>query len=234
MFIGHFAVAFAAKSAAPRGSLGTLFLAAQWLDVLWPVLVLAGLEEVRVAPGDTAFTPLAFVRYPLTHSLALALVWSAVLGGVYRWRTGRAREAWVVAGLVLSHWVLDLLTHRPDLPLAPGAAKVGLGLWNSVLGTLLVESALFAAGVFLYATFTRAVTRGGRIALWALVATLAGLYAANVLGPPPPGPRAVAVAGLLMWLFLPWAIYVDRRREPTTTTHRQLTAGPRGLESTEG
>jgi hypothetical protein len=213
VFIGHFAVAFAAKRAAPRASLGTLFLAAQWLDLLWPALVLTGLEEVRVAPGDTAFTPLAFVYYPWTHSLALVLVWAVLLGGAYGWRTGRAREAWVVGALVASHWLLDLLTHRPDLPLAPGAARVGLGLWNSVPGTLLVEVTLFVAGVLLYASATHSRSRAGEVALWLLVLTLGAIYAANLLGPPPPSPRAIGAAGLLQWLFIAWAVYIDRRRE---------------------
>ncbi|GEJ55938.1 hypothetical protein [Anaeromyxobacter diazotrophicus] len=224
MFLGHFAVALAAKRAAPRASLGTLFLAAQWLDLVWPALVLAGVEEVRVAPGDTAFTPLAFVHYPWTHSLALVVAWAAALGGAYLWRTGRRREAAVVAALVVSHWVLDLASHRPDLPLAPGAAKVGLGLWNSVPATLAVESALFLAGVLAYASFTRARSRAGRYAFWGLVAALAGIYAASALGPPPPSPRAIAAAGLLLWLFVPWAAYVDRRRAPVAGTSARTEA----------
>jgi len=213
MFIGHFAVGLAAKRVAPRTSLGTLFAAAQLLDLVWPVLVLAGLETVRIDPGNTAFTPLDFVSYPWTHSLLLVLLWAAAFALAYRWRRDYARGAWVVGALVVSHWLLDLVTHRPDLPLAPGAAKVGLGLWNSVAATLVVEGALFAAGVYLYATGTRARTRTGRVALWALVLFLIGIYAAN-MGPPPPSARAIGAAGLLMWLFIPWAVWIDRNRAP--------------------
>ncbi len=213
MFIGHFAVGLAAKRAAPRTSLGTLFAAAQLLDLVWPALVVAGVEKVRVDPGNTAFTPLDFVSYPWTHSLVMALVWAAAFALAYRARTGSARGAWVVGALVVSHWVLDFVTHRPDLPLAPGARKVGLGLWSSVAATVVVEGALFAIGVYLYATATRARNRTGRVAFWALVAVLAVIYVANVVGPPPPGPRAIGAAGLLMWLFVPWAVWIDRNRE---------------------
>jgi len=213
MFLGHFAVGLAAKRVAPHTSLGTLFAAAQLLDLVWPVLVLAGLETVRVDPGNTAFTPLDFVSYPWTHSLLLVAVWAAAFALAYRARRSYAGGAWVVGALVLSHWLLDLVTHRPDLPLAPGAVKVGLGLWNSVAATVVVEGALFAAGVYLYATGTRARTRTGRVGFWALVLLLVGIYAAN-MGPPPPSARAIGAAGLLMWLFIPWAVWIDRNREP--------------------
>jgi len=212
MFIGHFAMGFAAKRVAPRTSLGTLFAAAQLLDLIWPALVLVGVEKVRVDPGNTAFTPLDFVSYPWTHSLLAALVWAVGFALAYRARTDFTRGAWLVGGLVLSHWVLDFLTHRPDLPLAPEAPKVGLGLWNSVPATVVVEVSLFAIGVFMYATSTKARNRTGRIALWALVAFLLAVYVAN-LGPPPPSATAVGVVGLLLWLFIPWAVWIDRNRE---------------------
>jgi hypothetical protein len=224
MFIGHFAVGLAAKRAAPRTSLGTLFAAAQLLDLVWPALVLLGVEQVRVDPGNTAFTPLDFVSYPWTHSLVLAVAWGIVFAVAYRSRTGFVRGAWVVGVAVVSHWVLDFVTHRPDLPLAPGGAKVGLGLWNSVPATLAVEGALFAVGVYLYATGTKAGDRTGKIALWALVAVLVLIYAAN-LGSPPPGERAIGAVGLLGWLFVPWAAWIDRHRdvvaaaEPGTAPH---------------
>jgi hypothetical protein len=214
MFLGHFAVGLAAKRAAPRTSLAALFLAAQLLDLAWPALVLLGVERVRIDPGNTAFTPLAFEHYPWTHSLLMVLLWAVALGAAYRAATGYVRGALVVGALVLSHWVLDLVTHRPDLPLAPGAAAVGLGLWDSVGATLLVEGALFAGGVWLYASGTRAAGRAGAVALWSLVAFLVAVYAANAFGPPPPDARAIGAAGLLMWLFLPWAAWIERTRAP--------------------
>ncbi|HXX31184.1 MAG TPA: hypothetical protein VEJ89_10750 [Myxococcaceae bacterium] len=216
MFIGHFAVGMAAKRVAPRTSLGTLFAAAQLLDLVWPALVLLGVERVRVDPGNTAFTPLDFESYPWTHSLLMTLVWAVGFGLAYRSRTGYARGAWTAGALVLSHWMLDALTHRPDLPLAPGGPKVGLGLWNSVPATLIVEGTLFAVGVLLYATGTRARNRTGRVAFWTLVAVLVGLYVA-ARGPPPPSARAIGAAGLVTWLFIPWAVWIDRNREPVVS-----------------
>jgi hypothetical protein len=213
MFIGHFAVGLAAKRVAPRTSLAALFAAAQLIDLVWPILLLAGAERVRIDPGNTAFTPLDFESYPWTHSLLMVVVWAALFALVYWRRTGEARGAGVLAALVVSHWVLDFVTHRPDLPLAPGGVKVGLGLWNSVPASLAVEGGLFVAGVAVYLVTTRARNRSGSIALWSLLAFLVVVYAGNVLGPPPPSASAIGVVGLAMWLFLPWAAWIDRNRE---------------------
>ncbi len=213
MFLGHFGVALAAKKVAPRTSLATLFLGAQLVDLVWPILVLAGVERVRVEPGNTAFTPLDFESYPVTHSLALDLVWSVALGAVYYALRRDRRGAVTVGALVLSHWVLDLVTHRPDLPLWPGGSKVGLGLWDSVAGTLVVELAIFLGGVALYAASTRARNAVGRWAFAALVAFFLLVYVANVLGPPPPSSEAVGATALAMWLFVPWAWWIDRNRD---------------------
>jgi hypothetical protein len=216
MFLGHFAAALGGKRAAPRASLGLLFAAAQLPDLLWPAFVLAGWERVRIAPGDTAFTPLAFVHYPWSHSLALVLLWGALLGGGYALLARDRRGGVVLAALVLSHWVLDALTHRPDLPLAPGGtARVGLGLWNSVPLTIVIEALLFAAGVALYLRSTRPAARAGTVGLWALLAFLVVVYVGNVFGPPPPSESAVAWATLSMWLLVAWAAWVDGRRAPT-------------------
>lgn len=215
MFLGHYAAALAAKRLAPRTSLGTLVLAAQLIDLVWPALVLLGVERVRVAPGITAFTPLDFEHYPWTHSALAVAVWSGLAAGLYRWRTGYGRGAAVVAGAVASHWLLDVLSHRPDLPLAPGGGpKVGLGLWHSVPATLAVELGLFLGGLALYLATTRARDRTGRLALAALAGFLLLVYAGNVLGPPPPGPREIGMVSLLLWLLVPWAAWIDRHREP--------------------
>jgi len=195
VFIGHFAVAFAAKRAVPTVSLGTWFIACELVDIAWPVFVLAGIETVRIAPGITAFTPLDFEHYPWTHSLLMSAVWALGFGALF-W--ARSRVAAVAFGLVvLSHWFLDFIVHRPDLPLAPGSdMKLGLGLWNFVPGALALELALFAVGLGLYVAGSRPVDRIGRIGLWALVAFLLIAYA-GAAGGPPPTVAAVAWAGIL-------------------------------------
>lgn len=216
MFLGHYAVAFGAKRIAPEVSLGTLFMAAQFADLLWPTLVALGIEQVAIDPGNTLVTPLNFVSYPYSHSLVMLLVWSAVFAVTYRAMRGATSRAMsTVGGLVLSHFVLDVITHRPDLPLTLGGApKIGLGLWNFPGTTLAIESALLLAGAVLYATVTRERDRTGRFALWGLIATLAAVYFAALYGPPPPNTRAVAIAGHLSWLFVLWAYWMDRHRQP--------------------
>jgi hypothetical protein len=211
MFAGHFGLALAAKTVAPRASLGVLALGAQWVDLLWPVLLLAGLEQVHVVPGATVVTPLDFVRYPTTHSLLMGVVWGGLFGVIYARTAGYRKGALVAAGLVVSHWVLDFVTHRPDLPLWPGGPKAGLGLWNSLPGTAAVEGTLFFGGVWLYARATRGGS-GGRLALAAFATFIALVQCASYFGPPPPSARAIAFVGLAQWLLPAWAHGLDRRR----------------------
>jgi hypothetical protein len=220
LFLGHFALGFGAKKAAPEVSLGTLFAASQLADLLWPVLVLLGVEVVAVRPGITAVTPLDFVRYPYSHSLVALTAWALLLGAGYvALRRARPRAGMVIGGLVLSHWLLDVLTHRPDLPLTIGGPRrLGLGMWDSLPATLAVELALFAAGVALYARATAAIDRRGRVGLWALVAFLVAVYLSSLFGPPPPSPTAVAWTTLAMWLLVAWGFWVDRHRRPRLRT----------------
>ena len=213
MFIGHFAIGLAGRRLTPRVSLGTWFLSIQWLDLVWPLLLLAGLEHVRIDPGNTALTPLDFYDYPITHSLAAVVGWSVLFGGVFYARRRDPTAALLLGAGVASHWLLDALTHRPDLPLWPGGPLVGLELWRSVPLTVAVETAMFAAGVLLYARATRPLDRTGRIALWSLVGFLYAIYLANVFGPPPPSIGALEGGALAAWLFVPWAYWIDRHRE---------------------
>ncbi len=218
MFIGHFALGFGAKRAAPAVSLGTAFLACQLADLLWPTFVLFGLESFEIRPGITVVTPLDFTRYPYSHSLVALLLWGAALGLVYwSFRRSGPAAALVVGALVLSHWVLDFLSHRPDMPLTLGGTeRVGLGLWNSLPGTLAVEGLLYAVGVGLYARSTRARDRWGTLGLWGLVAFLGIIYLANLYGPPPPSVAAVAWSAQAMWLLVAWGYWVDRHRQPVS------------------
>jgi len=214
MFLGHFAVAFAARPIVPRASLALLIVAAQFADVLWPVLVGLGLEEVRIDPGNTAFTPLDFVAYPYSHSLALLLVWGVILGAIGR-RFIRERAIFpVVAGLVVSHWLLDWVTHRPDMPLFPGGPQTGLGLWNSIPWTLAVELAMFAVGVWIYARKTRATDAVGRWGYLALVAFLLVAYLSNLVTTPPSVTAIYTVTFAGAALLAVWAWWVDGHRVP--------------------
>jgi len=216
MFVGHFAIAFGAKRFAPVVSLGTLFLACQFADLLWPVLLLLGVEQVQIAPGITAVTPLDFVSYPYSHSLMALVIWAALAAVVYQVVRGwRLPAMLTVAALVISHWLLDAVTHRPDLPLTVGGETlVGLGLWGSVTGTVVVELLLFAAGVAMYVRQTAPRDRTGAVAFWVLVGFLLLVWLANIFGPPPPSASAVAWSVQAMWLLVAWGYWIDRHRVP--------------------
>lgn len=216
MFIGHFGLGFGAKRAVPAVSLGVLFLAVQLADLLWPTLVLLGIEEFRVLPGVTRVTPLDFIHYPYSHSLLTLVAWGALLGiGYVALRRARVSVGLTLAALVVSHWVLDVITHRPDMPLTPwGPERLGLGLWNSLPGTAVAELILFLGGTALYARATEPRDRTGRIAFLALVAFLLLVSVANLLGPPPPSATAVAWTAQATWLLVLWGAWVDRHRQP--------------------
>jgi len=210
MFIGHFALGFAAKRVAPRASLGTLVMAAQFVDLVWPTLLLAGLERVVIDPGLSG-APLDFVYYPISHSLLGAIGWGALLGAAYFAVSRRWREAWIVALLVVSHWALDVIVHRPDLPLLfAGGPKLGLGLWNRPGMALALELALFVA---CFAVYVR--TPSGRSAgwkPWVLASLLVAIQIGNALGPPPPSVEAIAWVGQAQWLLVAMAYWADRAR----------------------
>lgn len=212
MFLGHFGVALAAKKVAPKTSLGLLVLAAQFADLLWPIFLLLGWEQVRIVPGVTRLTPLDFISYPWSHSLAAEIVLGIALGLLYFAMRRNGRGAIVVGACVPTHWMLDFVVHRPDLPLVPGGERYGLGLWNSLPATLIVELAFYGAGIAIYLGSTRAKDRTGHLALWALLIFLAAAYFISTFGPPPPNPRALALTALTMWLLVPWAAWADRHR----------------------
>jgi hypothetical protein len=224
MFIGHFALGYAAKRWAPSLSLGVLFAAALFADLLWPVLVALGIEHVRIVPGITASTPLEFISYPYSHSLLTLALFGALLG----WLTTRVAPiaptapiapiasmvpAVIVLVLVISHWVLDVVTHIPDLPLYPGGPKFGMGLWNSVPGTLAVETVLFAIGVWIYARATRPRDAIGKWGFVGITAFLFAGFAVNAAGTPPPSVTALWMMALVLGALTLWlAWFADHHR----------------------
>jgi hypothetical protein len=210
LFIGHFAVALAAKKVAPKTSLGILVLAAQFADMLWPIFLLLGWEQARIDPGNTKFTPMDFISYPWSHSLVADLAWGALLAIVYFLVRRNSRGALVLALCVPSHWVLDWISHGPDMPIYPGGARYGLGLWNSVPGTLAVEIAMYAIGIAIYLSAAPSRSRGSKTAFWALIGFLFVAYFAAAFGPPPPSVHVLALSALAIWLTVPWAWYADR------------------------
>ena len=222
MFIGHFGLGFGAKRLAPTVSLGTLFLACQFADLLWPVLVLTGIEVVKITPGITVMTPLEFVSYPYSHSLVMLMVWGFLFAlGYHIARKGPVKAAVVLGVLVVSHWFLDVVMHLPDMPLTPaaGSPRYGFALWNSREGTLAIELLLFGVGIFLYLRSTRARDRIGTYGLWALVLLLLFFYAGSTFGPPPPSVEVVGWGGIIGGLILiALATWVDHHRTEARET----------------
>jgi hypothetical protein len=216
MFVGHYAIAFASKRIAPAVSLGTLIFASQFADLLWPTLVLMGIETFSIAPQASGVTPLDFTHYPYSHSLLMLVVWGGLFAFVY-WLLRRAPfiALSTLAALVVSHWFLDFLVHRPDMPLTiGGSSKFGMGLWNSMPITLALEFLFLAVGVFIYTRATVARDRAGALGFWGLVLFLAVVEVANVFSPPPPGVFAVALSAQALWLLVLWGYWVDRHRVP--------------------
>ena len=223
MFIGHFALGYAAKRWVPGLSLAVLFAAALFADLLWPVLVALGIEQVRIVPGITASTPLEFISYPYSHSLLTLTLFGAVFGWAVSLRASRAAApvapttpiapALIVFVLVISHWVLDVITHIPDMPLYPGGPKFGLGMWNSVPATLVTETVMFALGVWMYA---RATTPRDKVGTWTFAGLTAFLFVGffvNAKGTPPPSVTALWVMALslgALTLWLSWLVESHR------------------------
>ena len=214
MFIGHFAVGYAAKRWAPNLSLAVLFASAIFADLLWPVLVALGLEHVRIAPGITASTPLEFISYPYSHSLLTLAMFGVLLGWIVSALARRPLVA-IVLALVVSHWVLDVVTHIPDMPLYPGGPRFGLGLWNSVPGTLVVETVMFGVGVWIYAAATNARDAIGKWAFAGLTAFLFIGFVVNANGTPPPSVTALWIMALALGALTIWLAWLaDHHRQP--------------------
>lgn len=213
MFIGHFGVGLAAKKIDSKPSLGTLFLASQFIDLLWPVFLLIGIEKVQIEKGNTAVTPLNFISYPYSHSLFGVLIWAILFGAIYYLLKKNFRTSLLLGLLVLSHWILDLFTHRPDLQLLPWSDfKMGFGLWNSVPLTIIIEGSIFILGAYFYLSATKSENKKGKYGLWGLLIFLTLIYVMNIVGTPPSDTNAIAIIGLFQWLLAAWAYWIDRNR----------------------
>jgi hypothetical protein len=214
MFVGHFAVGLAARPVAPNVSLATLILAALLADALWIVFFTAGLEQVVTEPGITATNSLNLVSVPFSHGLVMDAVWALVFGGIYFGARCDARGAWIIVAAVLSHWVLDVVSHRPDMPIVPGVdVRLGLGLWNSRAATLIVEGALWFTAIAVYVRATRPRGRAGVYGFWPMLAILTALWLVSLRGDPPPSLAVLAIFNLIfMAVVVAWSAWMERAR----------------------
>jgi hypothetical protein len=211
MFVGHLALAFASKPAAPKLSLGWLVAAVTTADLVWPIFLLAGVERATIEPGATAFTPLRFDYYPWSHSLVMLAAWGAALAVLARWRGVRSRDAVLLFGLVMSHWVLDVITHAPDMSLWPGdSPRLGFVLWNSIPGTLVIEGALWVAAIVIYLRGRGSTKSIGTATFWSFVAVSTVIWISGPWSPPPDSVQALGWFGLVGWIVIPWAAFADR------------------------
>jgi hypothetical protein len=204
MFVGHYGVSFAAKRVNGAIPLWVLFLAVQWLDVVWAPLVLLGIEKVRIVPGFTATNPLDLYYMPYTHSLIAALSWSVAGTAFYQlltrtgWRTSR-----LIGLAIFSHWVLDFVVHAPDLPLYDNAMKVGLGLWNRPALAFGLEATVLLLALLLYLQATHTY----RMAIIGFGFVMLGIQAYVFFGPPPVSPDAAAATALAAYAIFAVVIW---------------------------
>ena len=217
MFVGHYGPAYAANVARRTIPLWVLFIAVQLVDVWWAIFVLLGIEKVRIVPGITATNPLDLYYMPYTHSFIGSVIWSVGAGLLYyllRPRDGRFAAA-IVGAAVFSHWVLDLLVHRPDLPMYDDILKVGLGLWNYPVPAFLLELALLFGGIFLYLRTTRTVTPAGRYGMVIFGVVMAIIQSIVFFGPPPVSDKTAAVTALALYVIFADAVrWLERQRFP--------------------
>jgi hypothetical protein len=224
MFLAHYAVGLASKKYAPRASLGVLMAAPILLDLLWPIFLLVGWESVSIVANANPFLRLRFDEYPISHGLlavgAWATLYTSIYFGIARYVSG-AIAVWIG---VVSHWLLDYVAHRPDLPLRVGSNRFfGLGLWNHRWWTIALELAIFTVGIWIYLRETKAKDKIGSYAFWAFIVFLLACYAGAAFGPPPPSVKKLAIVTLFTWLFIPWAWWFDQHRE-SREPQRVLTA----------
>jgi hypothetical protein len=217
MLVGHFAIGLLGKRAAPAVSIGTLTLASMLADMLGFVFILTGLEHWRVVPGGRGIDSMELYDIALSHSLVMNIVWGVLFAALYRWRRRDNGGAVIVFATVASHWVLDWISHKPDMPLAPGTTQVyGLGLWTSLLWTVVIEGGLWLLALVIYLRMTRAKNRAGIYLFWAVVALLTLSWISNVMASAPPAaqsPTSGSIVALVFFaLMIAWAFWMNRLR----------------------
>ncbi len=215
MFVGHYAIGLASKKFAPRASMGALIAAPILLDLLWPIFLLIGWEHVSVVPNNSPFLRLQFDSYPISHGLVAVVGWATLFASIYFGFTRYVAGAVVIWIGVVSHWLLDLVVHVPDLPLIANSRLYGLSLWNHRWLTITIELAMFAIAIWTYQKETRAKDKIGLYAFLAFVLILLLAYAGAIFGPPPPSVKKLAIFTLLTWLAIPWAWWFDAHRVST-------------------
>jgi hypothetical protein len=213
MFIGHFGVAFGAKKITPALSLGLFFIAVQFLDLLWPILILLHIEHAAIVPGITKMSPIDFTDYPISHSLLMSVIWGILFGSIF-WLVKKDFRSALILGLcVVSHWVLDIVVHRPDLPLYPGnSQKLGFGLWNYPVIEPVIEMLIFLAGFILYLKTTVSKNAIGKYGLWVLIAFLIFSHFYSFFSPEPTDIGSVAWSAQIIWVLIILAFWVDHNR----------------------
>jgi len=219
MFVGHYGIGLALKKVEPRLSLGVLIFGAIMLDILFGLFLLSGIEHAKIVPGATVVSPFEFYDYPYSHSALGAIMW-ATAGFLVYWlwpsgnRTQRKRPAFILAIAIFSHFILDVISHTPDMTISGNNSPIlGLSLWNSLAGTMIVEIGLMFIGIALYKSVTHSVSSAGKYGFALMILILMVLFIGNIFAPAPPDMISVAVtmtAGQLALVAL--AFWVDRNR----------------------
>jgi hypothetical protein len=215
MFVGHYGPSFVAKALDKTIPLWILFLAVQLVDVFWAIFVILGVEKARIASGITATNPLDLYYMPYTHSLVATILWALAAGVGYRahFRRNGWSAAVAIGVVIFSHWILDLLVHRPDLPLYDDALKVGLGLWNRPVAAFALEAASLFGGMALYLRATAPVGRGGRYEMAVFGAVMLTIHGLAFFSLPPTSAKAAAAAALAAYIaFAGVAFWLERKR----------------------
>ncbi len=214
MFIGHYGISFIAKGMEKSIPLWLLFIAVQFVDVLWAILVYAGIEKVRIVPGITATNPLDLYYMPYTHSLAGALAWSIGAFLLYKFsRNSPLRAAFIIGLAVFSHWVLDLIVHIPDLALYDNTYKMGFGLWNYPAVAFALEAVLLFGGMAFYFLKTKPISILGKIGMPVLGVLLLVLQTWVFFAAPPDSPPSAALTALVLYIVIAaGAFWLERYR----------------------